>query len=642
MGGKSLVEEDSMSKSALDKFVAPRTPGTPDPFARPLDDVSTHDAKNRASREMTSQRLDSALNKLAGIPCRLATALAVAACLVLGTAASAWAASGSWEGRDGAWWYRYDNGGYATNWESIDGSWYHFGASGWMQTGWLDLDGTWYYLTSSGAMAEGWESVGGAWYYLNPGSGAMAEGWKSVGGSWYYLTPGSGAMVTGWEKVNGSWYWMNSSGAMRTGWLPLNGTWYYLTSSGAMTEGWEKVGGEWYYLNPGSGAMAEGWKSVDGTWYYLSPDGGAMVTGWQWINDEYYYFESSGAMQANRWVGDYYVGPSGAMLRSQWVDSYYVGADGKWIPGYTDPAKPADPTKPGAAQEPTATKYFTYAVGDYVTGLGNSASDVKTGTPSASGGTYESLPGGGFNIVSSGGFDLMEGYSCGHGVYIVGCTVSSGDPVVIPDTIDGEPVVYANLCSPDAVSADPRLILSQVDATQAKHLRWLTVGGAPEALYCQGATELRFLSSQENALLKSFDGSTLTNLEVLQFGTIPQEFSLAKDSLVEFSALYQATDKTIPYLDFSDAPNLQSFAIDRRGGNVTTLGPLTASGYTLEGCDALTTVKLPFQNIDSFDPYHFPMLETLVLTGDPLTSEARNACETWAEETGGSLTLALP
>ncbi len=570
-----------MSKSALDKFVAPRTPGTPDPFARPLDDVSTHDAKSRVSREMTSQRLDSALNKLAGIPCRLATALAVAACLVLGTAASAWAASGSWEGRDGAWWYRYDNGGYATNWESIGGSWYHFGAAGWMQTGWLDLDGTWYYLTSSGAMAEGWESVGGAWYYLNPGSGAMAEGWKSVGGTWYYLSPDGGA-------------------------------------------------------------MAEGWKSVDGTWYYLSPDGGAMVTGWQWINDEYYYFESSGAMQANRWVGDYYVGPSGAMLRSQWVDGYYVGADGKWIPGYTDPAKPADPTKPGAAQEPTATKYFTYAVGDYVTGLGNSASDVKTGTPSASGGTYESLPGDGFDIVSSGGFDLMEGYSCGHGVYIVGCTMSSGDPVVIPDTIDGEPVAYANLCSPDAVSADPRLILSQVDATQAKHLRWLTVGGAPEALYCQGATELRFLSSQENALLKSFDGSTLTNLEVLQFGTIPQEFSLAKDSLVEFSALYQATDKTIPYLDFSDAPNLQSFSIDRRGGNVTTLGPLTASGYTLEGCDALTTVKLPFQNIDTFNPAQFPSLETLVLTGDPLTSEARSACETWAEETGGSLTLALP
>ena len=53
-------------------------------------------------------------------------------------------------------------------------------------------------------------------------------------------------------------------------------------------------------------------------------------------------------------------------------------------------------------------------------------------------------------------------------------------------------------------------------------------------------------------------------------------------------------------------------------------------------------MKLPFQNVDSFDPYQFPMLETLILTGDPLTSEARSACETWAEETGGSLTLDLP
>lgn len=535
--------------------------------------------------------------------CKIATAFAVAACLTLGAAPTAYAASGTWEGHDGAWWYRYDGGGYATGWDYIGGSWYWFDSSGWMETGWAYVNGAWYYLSSSGAMAEGWASVNGTWYYLSPGSGAMQTGWLSEGGNWYYLT-----------------------------------------SSGAMEEGWAFVNGAWYYLNPGSGAMAEGWKLVNGSWYYLAPDSGAMKTGWQWINGEWYYLESSGAMQESRWVGDYYVGSNGAMVRSQWVGAYYVGADGRWIPDYTDPVKPADPTKPGAAEKPTAANRFVYAIGDYVTGLGNSVADVKTGSPSASvsGGTYEPLPGDGFAIASSSGFDLVKGYECGHGVYIVGCTVDSGESVVIPDTIDGEPVVYANLCAPDAAGADPRLVLAQVDATQAKHLRWLTVGGAPKALFCQGATELRYLCSRENMLLESFDGATLTNLEVLGFGTVPRQFSLAKNAIVRFSALYQASDRTIPYLDLSHAANLQSFSIGRRGGNVTTLGPLTSSGYSLEGCNALTTVELPFQNIASFNPYDFPMLETLVLTDDPLTDSARTTCETWAEETGGSLTLALP
>ena len=616
----------------------------------------------------------------------LVTGALVAVCLVFGTATSAYAESGRWEGGDGEWWYAYDDGGYATGWQRIDGEWYWFDPWGWMATGWLDLDGTWYYLEPSGAMAEGWASVNGSWYYLNPGSGAMAEGWKQVGDSWYYLQPGSGAMATGWYKVNGEWNWSDSSGTwhpnsweknasgwwyawadgtyptsswqliggnwyhfdgsgyMQTGWLDLSGTWYYLTSSGAMAEGWAQVNGAWYYLNPGSGAMAEGWKLVNGTWYYLNPSSGAMETGWQWIGGEWYYLESSGAMAESRWVGDYYVGPSGAMLRSQWVDDYYVGADGKWIPSYTDPVKPADPTKPGAAQQPTAKEHFRYAVGDYVTGLGNSTADVKSGNPSdsASGGTYETLPGGGFAIVASGGFDLTKGYNCGHGVYIVGCTVNAGESVVIPDTIDGEPVVYANLCAPGEMAADPRLVLSQVDATQAKHLRWLTVGGAPKALYCQGATELRYLNSQENALLESFDGSTLTNLEVLDFGTLPSQFSVAKNALVQFSAAYRATDRTIPYLDLSDAANLQSFVIERRGGNTTQLGPLTANGFSLKGCDALTTVKLPFQNIAEFDPFELPSLTTLVLTNDPLTSQSKERCEMWAQETGGALTLALP
>lgn len=97
----------------------------------------------------------------------------------------------------------------------------------------------------------------------------------------------------------------------------------------------------------------------------------------------------------------------------------------------------------------------------------------------------------------------------------------------------------------------------------------------------------------------------------------------------------------IPYLDFAHATNLETLSIARRGANVAEAGPLTAAGYTLEGCSALTTVELPFQSLTTFDPYALPSLETLVLTGNPLTAQARATCESWAQETGGSLSLSL-
>ena len=329
------------------------------------------------------------------------------------------------------------------------------------------------------------------------------------------------------------------------------------------------------------------------------------------------------------------------MLRSQWVGCNYVGADGAWIPNYVAPTKPPDPTKPGAVQTPTSSDLFTYAVGDYIEGAGNSPADVKRGKVDSSQGTYMSLPGNGFEVVSSGGFTLSRGYECGHGVYITGYKGPSGAGVVIPDTIDGIPVVYANVSEPSAVSADPRWVLAQVDATQAKHLCWLSVGGAPKELYCQGATSLSYLSSRESVLLSSFDGSSLSHLEVFDFGALPREFSLSTRSLVSFSAQYQATDRVMPYLDFAHATNLETFSIARRGANVTGAGPLTTSGYTLEGCSALTTVELPFQSLTTFDPYALPSLETLVLTGNPLTAQAKTACENWSQETGGSLSLSL-
>ena len=483
------------------------------------------------------------------------------------------------------------------------------------------------------AAGSSWRGHDGAWWY-EYADGDYARGWEHIGGNWYHFT-GSGWMQTGWLKTGGAWYYLKGSGAMATGWQKVGGTWYYLKGSGAMAEGWQKVGGTWYYLSPGSGAMATGWKKVQGLWYYFDGSG-AMKTDWQWIGGEYYYMEPSGAMVANRWIGDYYVGSSGAMVRSRWVGRYYVGADGAWIPGYVEPAKPSDP-----APAPTPSDRFVYAVGEYVVDDGNDPAQVRAGSVDASGEAYVTLPGDGFEVLTAGGYAYPRGYACGRGVYITGYKGASGEDVVIPDAIDGVPVVYANLSESGAANADPRWILDRVDASQAGHLRWLSVGGAPRELRCQGAGQLRYLSVRESGLLASFDGSALSHLEVLDFGALPRVFALSKGSLRVFSAQYQATDGVMPYLDLASAANLETFSIARRGANVTTLGPLTNQGYSLAGCTSLATVELPFQHLTTFDPFALPSLEVLVLTGNPLTDQARATCEEWAQETGGSLSLAL-
>ncbi len=532
-------------------------------------------------------------------------ALALCAALVLSLApvsASA-APRGRWVADGSDWWYAYDAGGWAT--------------------GWLDLDGTWYRFDGDGWMERGWQRVGGTWYYLE-WSGAMAEGWAYVGGAWYYLTPGSGAMATGWVNDHGTWYWCDGSGAMRTGWLAEGGRWYYLT---------------------GSGAMAEGWERVDGLWYYLQPGSGAMLTGWQWIDGEWYYLEPSGAMVANRWVGDYYLGSSGAMERSRWVGPWYVGADGRWIPGYAEPPKPADPRPPEDADkpaEPTPASQFEYAVGDYVVGDGAGASDVRTGAVGSSSGTTLVAAGGAYSIQSSGGFALESGFICGHGVYITGYKGDAGSTVVIPRQIDGVDVVYADIRHPGTVATDPGFTLEAVDARQATGLRWLSVAGSPRALLLAPGSALRYLTAYENSWMTSFDGAALTGLEVLGLGIIPEEFSVPKGSLVTFEARFQESYRAIPRLDFSGAAQLQSLVIGRRGGNVTDLGPLTSQGIDLAGCTSLRKIALPFQRITTFDVSGFPYLETLILTNDPLTDATVSALEQWAADTGGSLTLKLP
>lgn len=136
--------------------------------------------------------------------------------------------SGTWQKKDGKYWYKYDDGTYpASTWEYIDGQWYYFDASGWMVTGWNQIKGTWYYFYNTGNMATGWLQLSGKWYYLES----------------------NGAMVTGWHQIGGSWYYFNTSGVMQTGWLSINGKSYYCNSDGVMLTGKQQIGSKYYVFD---------------------------------------------------------------------------------------------------------------------------------------------------------------------------------------------------------------------------------------------------------------------------------------------------------------------------------------------------------------------------------------------------------
>ncbi len=83
---------------------------------------------------------------------------AAALALAFSMLSSATAFAGVWEGQEGAWRYRNDDGSYAV-------------------AQWVNDKENWYYLEADGLMKTGWyQDAAGAWYYLEPDSGVMAAG----------------------------------------------------------------------------------------------------------------------------------------------------------------------------------------------------------------------------------------------------------------------------------------------------------------------------------------------------------------------------------------------------------------------------------------------------------------------------------
>lgn len=100
-------------------------------------------------------------------------------------------ANGGWVQSGPDWYYRQNNGSYATGWLWDGTNWYLLDNTGRMQAGWY-YDGTnWFYLNTAhdgtyGRMLTGWITVDGLQYYMNPVSdgtrGAMYVGWRVVDG----------------------------------------------------------------------------------------------------------------------------------------------------------------------------------------------------------------------------------------------------------------------------------------------------------------------------------------------------------------------------------------------------------------------------------------------------------------------------
>ena len=96
--------------------------------------------------------------------------------------ASVQTGAGQWFVVNGRWWYRYTNGGYATNWAKLSFNgrtdWYFFDSNGWMQTGWLEDSTGKYYLNpiadgSQGRMITGTYTIDGVEHQFETQAGKM-------------------------------------------------------------------------------------------------------------------------------------------------------------------------------------------------------------------------------------------------------------------------------------------------------------------------------------------------------------------------------------------------------------------------------------------------------------------------------------
>lgn len=484
-----------------------------------------------------------------------AAAVLLAALLSLAVAAPAWAANGTWKEDSTGWWYQRDDGSYPANrWELVGGQWYYFEPSGYMATDWRNVGGTWYWLGSDGAMRTGWYTVDGEWQ------------WSDSSGAWKANT---------WEYSNGRWWYSWADGTYPAGsWQLIGGEWYYFDDGGYMATGWQLVGPDWYYLD-GSGAMATGWVSDGGGWYYLKGSG-AMATGWQLVGDDWYFLRSGGSMVSDGWVdGTYWMGASGAMATSEWVDGgrYYVRPDGRWVEGHEPITAPVTPASD-----------FDYAIGDYILN-----GEVKTGVVPAG---YTKMFGcqlstnPNMTYTERLDFNALKGSDCGYGVYVTGYHGDS-DTVVVPNEINGVPVVYVNLVE--------TYTNFRLDVSRCSSLRCLYAWGLRQ-LELGKTSNLRFLMVQDFFRADYVDCSPASNLSFMySHGAFPAKFDMA--TAFEF---FGSTLPELAFLYIDHAPRLRELVLVQSG--------LSNESFDLGDCPELRFLDIFDLDLSAFTKAKYPNL----------------------------------
>lgn len=80
---------------------------------------------------------------------------------------------GQWQMINNMWYFRYNNGQFASNtWLNLNGKWYFFNVNCTMATGWLDYNGKRYFLNPDGSMVTGTVIFDGITHFFDA-NGAM-------------------------------------------------------------------------------------------------------------------------------------------------------------------------------------------------------------------------------------------------------------------------------------------------------------------------------------------------------------------------------------------------------------------------------------------------------------------------------------
>ncbi len=222
-----------------------------------------------------------------------------------GRLAAGTGAPGEWVGRDGNFYYIYEDGTYAAGLTGIDGELYAFGEDGARLSGWYDAPGGrhYYFGGEDGQAVGGWLQLDGSWYYFGEDGAALTGlAWlEDEDGTHLYYLDEDGTRYEGEKTLSGARYLFGENGRAWQGWHPdaaaddaryygedgyaLTGVaaigtegdaaHYWFDETGARKGGWLKEGAVYAFLGENDAALT-GAQQLDGKWYLFGEDGVAV------------------------------------------------------------------------------------------------------------------------------------------------------------------------------------------------------------------------------------------------------------------------------------------------------------------------------------------------------------------------------